>query len=118
MTAEDLKQRLAAVRSQGLRRYPRELRQEARRYVQQAHAAGESMMAIGRALGVNDKTVAYWLRSASKDQRVGKLARVSVTQAPQQRQDARGPLALELGSGMRLVGLDVASAAALLRLLS
>jgi len=118
MDANELKQQLAAVRSQGVRRYPRELRQEARRYVQQAHADGANMMAIGRALGVNDKTVAYWLRSASKDKRVGKLARVSVMQAPQQRQDARGPLALELCSGMRLVWLDVESAAALLRLLS
>ena len=118
MDAHELKQRLAAVRSKGQRRYPRELRDEARRYVRQAHAAGESMMAMGRALGVDDKTIAYWLRHPAKEPRAGTLARVSVMQVPHERQDARGPLALELGSGMRLVGLDVASAAALLRLLS
>ena len=118
MTADELKQQLATVRSQGLRRYPRELRDEARRYVQQAHADGVNMMAMGRALGVNDKTVAYWLRSALKKRQAGKLARVSVMQAPLERQEARRDLALELGSGMRLVGLDVESAAALLRLLS
>ena len=34
MTADELKQKLAAVRSQGFRRYPRELREQALRYVQ------------------------------------------------------------------------------------
>ena len=118
MTADELKQKLAAVRSQGLRRYPRELRDEAQRYVRQAHAAGESMLAIGRALGVDDKTVASWLRNASKKQQAGKLARVTVVPPQSSVQALPGHLVLELGSGMRLIGLDVVSAAALLRLLS
>lgn len=118
MTADELKQKLAAVRSQGLRRYPRELRDEAQRYVRQAHAAGESMLAIGRALGVDDKTVASWLRNASKKQQAGKLARVTVVRPQPSIEALPGHLVLELGSGMRLIGLDVVSAAALLRLLS
>ena len=118
MTANELKQRLAAVRSKGLRQYPRELREEARRYVRQAHADGANMMAMGRALGVDDKTIAYWLRHPAKEPRAGTLARVSVMQSPLERQEARRDLALELCSGMRLVGLDVESAAVLLRLLS
>jgi len=118
MDANELKRRLAVVRSKGLRRYPRELREEARRYAQLAHADGACMMAIGRALEVNDKSVAYWLRSSSKGKSAGKLARISVVQAPSGTARACMPLALEIGSGMRLVGLDVVSAAALLRLLS
>jgi len=119
MTADELKQRLAAVRSQGFRRYPRELREEAVRYVRQAHAAGATMMAIGDALGVSDKTVASWLGSASqKKKRAGRLARVTVVPPQSSVQALPGHLVLELGSGMRLMGLDVVSAAALLRLLS
>ena len=106
------------MRSQGVRRYPRELRDEARRYVLHAHAAGATMLAIARALGVNDKTVAYWLRSASKKKQAGKLARIAVVQSRPSVETLPGSLVLELGSGMRLVGLDVVSAAALLRLLS
>ena len=118
MTADELKQRFSAVRSQGFRRYPRELREQALRYVQEAHADGATMMAIGDALGVSDKTVAYWLRGASKRKQAGKLARIAVVQ-PQPIIDVLpGSLVLELGSGMRLMGLDVVSAAALLRLLS
>ena len=106
------------MRSQGLRRYPRELRIEAQRYVQQAHAAGANMLAIGRALGVDDKTVASWLRNASKKQPAGKLARIAVVRPQPSIEALPGHLVLELGSGMRLIGLDVVSAAALLRLLS
>ena len=119
MTSDELKQKLAAVRSQGFRRYPRELREQARRYVQDAHAAGATMMAIGDALGVSDKTVSSWLGSASqKKKRAGKLARIAVVQPQPSIDVLPGHLVLELGSGMRLVGLDVVSAAALLRLLS
>jgi len=84
----------------GLGSFDLEMREAARLHAVRAHAA--CMTAIGRALGVNDKTIAYGLRPSSNGKQVGKLAHISVVEAPSDTIEVGTPLALEIGSGMRL----------------
>ena len=93
---------------------------EARAYAERARADGVRNADIADALGVDHGTVSWWLRHPPKGKPTAKLARIDVVGTPSTvaKRATSATLVLELNAGMRLTGLDVASAAALLRLLS
>lgn len=92
----------------GRHHYPPELRQEA---VAIAHALPQPVARTARDLGVPQFTLHAWLRSAP-----AVLRPVAVTPTPMPMSGP--PLVLVTASGVRVEGLDVSSAAALLKALS
>jgi hypothetical protein len=129
MTAERFREE--AVRRRGARRrgaapYSDEQKAYAAAYARAGLSRGQSLMASAAALGVSEPTLRTWVQNVSTDARVP-LRRVVVTPStegpatklPRSATKLSGSsrLTLVTPTGYRLRGLDVASAAALLRVL-
>jgi transposase len=119
MTAEDF--RTEAVRRRGKRvrgapRYSSEQRAFAVAYAREGLSCGRSINASAAKLGIADPTLRAWLASsAGKTSTTGAMLRAVVVK-PTAIAAASG-LTLVSPSGWRVSGLDVQSAAALLRAL-
>lgn len=96
-------------------RYPAAVRRQVLAYAQRRGVAGESVKSIARRLGIRGQLLAYWQKTSSR----GRFQVVTVT-APAAVAAPRtsAPLVLVTSSGIRVEGLDVAGAAALVRELS
>jgi len=117
MTAERF--RAEAVRRRGAQRrgappYSSEQRAFATGYARAGLAQGRSMVASATDLGISEPTLRAWMVAAAPSPGAG-LRRVVVAPAAEPSSSSR--LTLITPAGYRVRGLDVASAAALLRVL-
>lgn len=97
-------------------RYPAAVRRQALAYARRRRVAGESVKSIARRLGIRAQLLAYWQKTSSRR----RFRAVTVT-APAEvaaRPATSSPLVLVTSSGIRVEGLDVASAVMLVRELS
>jgi len=95
--------------------YPSDLRREAIALSRELQRQGEPLTRVARRLGVNVFTLYDWMRSPS-GKAFRPVAVASAAEPPSEAPPAR--LTLVTASGVRIEGLDVASAAVLLGKLS
>jgi transposase-like protein len=110
MEANELRRRLAQARSQGRRRYPKDLREAVVAYALRRKAERVCQAKVASELGVSEQTLCYW--RAIHRERAG-LARVAVV-AEQARSEE---VILECGP-LRVRGLGIEGVAELLKRLS
>lgn len=122
MNVRELRRLRKAIRQvQSLRagtatRYPETLRREVLVYVGRGRAAGESLQSIARQLGLRVQLLDLWQRKCARSR--FRAVRVRPAAVVLQKPESASSLVLVTGSGMRVEGLDVAGAAALVRELS
>jgi transposase-like protein len=95
------------------RGYPLELRRRAADYARERAKAGDGVAAVSAELGVSEQTLRNWLRKTGPG-----FLRVMVEEPERcEEKSVAGRLVLVAPSGYRLEGLDLGSAADLLRVL-
>ena len=108
-----LRRRVAALGPRGRgSRIPEGLRSEITAYARERHGDGASLRQTAREIGITYETIRNWLRVPER----GARALVPVAIVPDV--VARDALVVVSPRGYRVEGLDVAGAAALLRMLA
>ena len=95
------------------KRYPRELRERATAWAERQVAAGVTIAAIARAIGMDPERVRRWLLPTSRRVRQRDLVQVAVVPAV----TATRTMSVIAPTGYRVDGLSVEDAVALLRAL-
>jgi hypothetical protein len=93
------------------KRYPAELRRRGVEYLRARQAAGAPLSAVLRELGLRRETLAGW-SAPEEAEKQPRFVPVAIVEAPAGRIVVHGP------GGLRVVGLDVAGVAELLRRLA